>query len=209
MRWLEALAKKAQPDDDATVADRMAEAYEASSRGDYARALEIWGPLAHAGVARAQNNVGACFTEGLGVERDPKLAVQWLSLAAAAGDAVGQRNCAALYFKGEGVEQDFARAMELYRAAAEQDDGAAQDMVSWMLLEGEVAAPDYVAARDFAELAASHGVAATPTARPCWARRSISAPESSAIRSRRASGCCAPAPAVARSPDSSFKPCAQ
>ncbi|MGA8496007.1 MAG: tetratricopeptide repeat protein, partial [Xanthobacteraceae bacterium] len=108
MRWLDALAKKARPDDDASVADRMAEAYEASRRGDYARALEIWGPLAHAGVARAQNNVGACFTEGLGVERDPKLALQWLSLAAAAGDAVGQRNCAALYFKGEGVEQDYA-----------------------------------------------------------------------------------------------------
>ena len=163
MRWLDALAKKARPDDDVSVADRMAEAYEASSRGDYARALEIWGPLAHAGVARAQNNVGACFTEGLGVERDPKLALQWLSLAAAAGDAVGQRNCAALYFKGEGVEQDYARALELYRTAAEQDDGAAQDMLSWMLLEGEVAEPDYVAARHFAELAAAHGIAASMT----------------------------------------------
>src|ERR1700724_3825516 len=163
MRWLDALAKKARPSDDTTVADRMAEAYEASSRGDYARALEIWGPLAHAGVARAQNNVGACFTEGLGVDRDPMLAAQWLALAAAAGDAVGQRNCAALYFKGEGVEQNFARALELYRAAAEQDDGPVQVMVSWMLLEGEVTAPDYVAARHFAELAAAHGVAASIT----------------------------------------------
>jgi len=118
MRWLEALAKKARPDDDAGIADRMAEAYDASSRGDYARAPEIWGPLAQGGVPRAQNNIGACFTEGLGVARDPKLAAQWLWLAAAAGDAVGQRNCASLYFKGEGVEQDFSRALELYRAAA-------------------------------------------------------------------------------------------
>src|SRR3984893_16780597 len=163
MRWLEALAKRTRPEDNASVAGRMAEAYEASSRGDYARALEIWGPLEHDGVPRAQNNVGACFTEGLVVERDPKLAAQWLSLAAAAGDAVGQRNCAALYFKGEGVEQDFARAVELYRAAARQDDGAAQDMLSWMLLEGEGAAPDYVAGRGFAELAAAHGIAAAMT----------------------------------------------
>src|SRR5580658_692260 len=103
MRWFEALAKKARPDDDATVADQMAEAYDASSRGDYARALEIWGPLAHAGVARAQNNVGACFWEGLGVERDPKLAAQWLQLSAEAGDRIGQRNYAALHFRGEGV----------------------------------------------------------------------------------------------------------
>jgi len=100
MRWLEALAKKAPPGEDANVAERMAEAYEASGRGDYARALEIWGPLVHAGVARAQNNVGACFSQGLGVERDLKLAVQWLSLAAAAGDRVGQRNCAALHVRG-------------------------------------------------------------------------------------------------------------
>jgi TPR repeat protein len=60
-------------------------------------------------VARAQNNIGACFAEGLGVERDLKLAAQWLSLSAAGGDAVGQRNLAALYFKGEGVAQDYAR----------------------------------------------------------------------------------------------------
>ena len=43
MRWLDALAKKTRPDDDATVADRMAEACEASSRGDYARALQLIG----------------------------------------------------------------------------------------------------------------------------------------------------------------------
>ena len=163
MRWLDPLVKKADPDDGAAVTDRMAEAYDASSRGDYARALDIWGPLAHGGVARAQNNIGACFSEGLGVERDAKLALQWLSLSAAAGDRLGQRNCAALYFKGEGVAQDYARALELYRAAAEQGDAPAQDMLSWMLLEGEVAEPDYVAARKFAELAAAQGVAASMT----------------------------------------------
>ena len=85
----------------------MAEAYDAAERGDYRAALAIWGPLAQAGVARAQNNVGACFAEGLGVERDPNLALRWLTLSAEAGDAVGQRNLAALYFKGEGVEQDY------------------------------------------------------------------------------------------------------
>ena len=50
-----------------TVATRMAVAYEAAEQGDYARALEIWGPLAHAGVVRAQSNIGACFANGLGV----------------------------------------------------------------------------------------------------------------------------------------------
>src|SRR5262245_47482741 len=138
MSWLDALAKRAPPAASAAPdADRMAQAFAAAGRGDYAAALEIWGPLAQSGVARAQNNVGACFAEGLGVERDPKLAARWLTLSAQAGDPVGRRNLAALYFKGEGVEQDYARAAELYRAAAEQGDAPAQDMLSWMLLEGD------------------------------------------------------------------------
>ena len=162
MRWLDALARRLSGGAEGTVADRMAAAYEASSRGDYARALEIWVPLAHAGVARAQNNVGACFAEGLGVGRDPERALQWLSASAAAGDRVGQRNCAALYFKGEGVAQDDARALALYHAAAAQGDGPAQDMLSFILLENE-AAPDYGEARHFAELAAAQGIAASMT----------------------------------------------
>src|SRR5262249_55737514 len=136
MRWLDRLASRRR-EPDADVATQMATAFEAARRRDYASALAIWGPLAQAGVARAQSNVGACFAEGLGVERDPALALRWLTLAADAGDPVGQRNLAAAYFKGEGAPQDFVRAAALYRAAALQDDGPAQDMLSWMLLEGD------------------------------------------------------------------------
>ena len=134
------------------VSARMAEAYDTAQRGDYPTALDIWGPLAHAGVARAQNNVGACFAEGLGVERNASLALRWLTLAAEAGDPVGQRNLAALYFKGEGVEQDHERAANLYRAASEAVDAAAQDMLSWMLLEEAGAVFDPVEARRWALL---------------------------------------------------------
>src|SRR5499425_655642 len=138
MHWLEDLARRVGRQAEPSVAARMAAAYESATRGDYAAALELWNPLAHAGVARAQNNIGACFAEGLGVERDAALAFRWLSLAAAGGDTVGKRNLAALYFKGEGVEQDYARAAELYRSAGEAGDAPAQDMLSWMLLEGEL-----------------------------------------------------------------------
>ena len=71
MRWIDALAKKNPASGGADAASRMAEAYEASSRGDYARALELWSPLAHAGVARAQSNIGALYASGWGVERNP------------------------------------------------------------------------------------------------------------------------------------------
>lgn len=122
--------------------EQLATALDAARGGDYATALGLWEPLARSGVARAQNNIGACFAEGLGVERDGSLAFRWLALAAEAGDPVGRRNLASLYFRGEGVELDYRRAADLYRAAAEQGDGPAQDMLSWMLLEGEVIEPD-------------------------------------------------------------------
>jgi len=125
----------------------MAEALAAAQAGDYETALYLWEALARAGVARAQNNIGACFAEGLGVERNPALAFRWLHLAAENSDPVGQRNLAALYFKGEGAPQDYLRAAELYRAAADQGDASAQDMLSWMLLEGEVIPFDAGAAR--------------------------------------------------------------
>jgi uncharacterized protein len=146
----------------ADVAAQMAAAYDAAQKGDYAGALAIWGPLAQAGVARAQNNVGACFAEGLGVERDNTLALRWLTLAAEEGDRVGQRNLAALYFKGEGVQQDQARAAALYRTAAAAGDGPAQDMLSWILLE-ESDWFDPVESRRWALAAAEQGIAAAMT----------------------------------------------
>lgn len=132
MRWLDHLLLRAPVADTGTA---LAAAAEAVGRGDYQAALALWGPLAHAGVARAQNNIGACFAEGLGVARDPALALRWLSVSAGNGDPVGQRNLAALHFKGDGVEQSDAEALRLYRLSAEQGDAPAQDMLSWMLLE--------------------------------------------------------------------------
>lgn len=161
MRWLERLFGRGQPaDDDASA--KMAEATAAVERGDHAAALALWGPLAHAGVGRAQNNIGACFAEGLGVERDSALALRWLSLSAESGDPVGQRNLAALHFKGEGIEQSDAEAMRLYRLAAEQGDAPAQDMLSWMLLEGGDVA-DRIEALRWAQAAAEAGIATSMT----------------------------------------------
>jgi hypothetical protein len=72
----DAAARYGHTDAEQAVSARMAEAYDAAGRGDYPTALAIWGPLAQAGVARAQNNVGTCFAEGLGVERDSALALR-------------------------------------------------------------------------------------------------------------------------------------
>lgn len=160
MGWLERLFHRQAAGSDAAAG--MARAAEAVERGDHAAALAIWGPLAHAGYGRAQNNIGACFAEGLGVARDPALALRWLTLAAESGDPVGQRNLAALHFKGEGVAQSDDEALRLYRLAAEQGDAPAQDMLSWMLLEGG-RATDRAEALRWAQAAAEAGIATSMT----------------------------------------------
>jgi len=163
MGWLDRLRGGRAPEPPSSgVAEQLAAASAAARAGDHAAALAIWGPLARDGVARAQSNIGACFAEGLGVERDLALAVRWLTLAAEAGDPIGQRNLATLYFRGEGVARDDGRAAALYRAAAEQGDAAAQDMLSWMLLEDGVLF-DPAEGRLWAERAAGQGVATSMT----------------------------------------------
>ena len=160
MGWLDRLRGKGRPTPPLGAA--MAEAAAAAERGDYRTALAIWGPLAHSGVGRAQNNIGACFAEGLGVERDAALALRWLTLSAEGGDPVGQRNLAALHFKGEGVAQSDDEAMRLYRLAADQGDAPAQDMLSWMLLETGLET-DRPEAFHWASAAAEAGIAASMT----------------------------------------------
>ena len=61
MSWRDPQVKKKSPE--APAGDRMSLVYDAAARGDYSAALEIWTPLAHAGVARAQSNIGACFSD--------------------------------------------------------------------------------------------------------------------------------------------------
>ena len=99
MRWLDRLAR--QPAE-VPVSERLATALEAAKRNDYATALGIWEPLAQAGVARAQNNIAACFVEGLGVS----VILICLPLAALRRPATGStKEFGVAPFPGEGVAQ--------------------------------------------------------------------------------------------------------
>ena len=60
MRWLDRLRERGRPQAvEESTSDRIGRAYDAAMRGDYASALAVWGPLAQAGVPRAQTSVGA------------------------------------------------------------------------------------------------------------------------------------------------------
>jgi hypothetical protein len=64
---------------------RLRRALAAWNAGDYGVALDIWAPLAQAGHARAQSNMGAACLAGRGVERDVVEALHWLLRGEASG----------------------------------------------------------------------------------------------------------------------------
>lgn len=137
----------------------MAQARAHADAGRAREALAIWEPLARAGEVRAQNNIGACFANGLGVEADLELAHRWIEPAAQAGDPVAMRNLATMLAQGLGVPDDPEAAVRWYQAAAERGDPVAQDMLAWMLTDGGWLPPDDDAALRWTRAAAEAGVA--------------------------------------------------
>ena len=88
--------------------------------GDYAKAMELWRPLAEKGNADAQYRVGSMYAEGKGVERNDATALNWFKRAAEGGNAAAQYNVGASYAGGVGVAQDDAEAAKWFKRAANQ-----------------------------------------------------------------------------------------
>jgi hypothetical protein len=97
------------------------EGLAAYNRGDYATALKEWRPLAVAGNADAQFNLGVMYERGLGVPQDYREAVKWYRLAAEQGHAGAQNDLGVKYANGQGVPQDKVLAYALYNLSAAGD----------------------------------------------------------------------------------------
>jgi len=85
--------------------------WRAYQRGDFSGALESWRPLADAGDARAQFNIGVMYDEGRGVALDRVQAIRWWTKAAGQGDAEAQHNLALAMIDGSGIGQDYDKAV--------------------------------------------------------------------------------------------------
>ncbi|MEQ8964920.1 MAG: SPOR domain-containing protein [Azospirillaceae bacterium] len=98
--------------------------------GDFARALEIWRPLAEAGDAAAQFNLGIMYRQGEGVSRDYAAARRWFASAARRGNGLAMFNLGLMAGSGQGQETDLVEArrwMLLAGAASEPDSRLASD----------------------------------------------------------------------------------
>lgn len=142
------------------VAADYYEALAAWERGDHARAIALWLPLAEAGDAASQYWLGRLHAHGLGVARDPARAAEWYRRAAEAGHAGAQNNLGLLYELGEGLARDLAEAARWYAAAAEQGDAAAQVNLARLYDEGRGVAADAAVAASWYRKAARQGHAA-------------------------------------------------
>ncbi len=80
-------------------------------------------PLAEQGDAEAQNNLGLLYSEGLGVTKNYKEAVNWFKLSAEQGLSSGQFNLGSMYEHGNGVPQDYILAHMWFNLATSQGDG--------------------------------------------------------------------------------------
>ncbi len=129
-----ATGARAQSYDDGMVA------YET---GDFAKALEIWGPVAENGDAVAQDSLGKLLENGgAGVPRDLVAAAKWYQRSASQDISAAQNNLGLMYAQGRGVPQDVARAAKLWHDAAAKDHVIAQFNLGLAYFRGEGVAED-------------------------------------------------------------------
>ena len=82
--------------------------------------FEDYKSRAETGDAKAQYNLGFCYSNGIGVVKNPVTAVIWWRKSADQGFAEAQHNLADCYAFGDGVTKDYVQAAYWYRKAAEQ-----------------------------------------------------------------------------------------
>ncbi len=89
-------------------------------------AVEWYLKLANQGHVVAQYNLGVCYQNGIGKEKNFTKAFFWFLKAAHQGYAQAQYNVALYYENGVGVEKEKAEALDWYAKAAAQGHLQAQ-----------------------------------------------------------------------------------
>jgi cell division septation protein DedD len=123
-------------------------------RGDYPGAIAQWRPLAEAGNADAQFNLGQAYKLGRGVPANAATAQSWYQKAARQGHEQAQVNVGLLLYNG-GRKQE---ALPWIRKAVELGDPRAQYILGTELFNGDLVAKDWPRAYALMLRAADGGV---------------------------------------------------
>lgn len=127
---------------------------DAWQRGDYAKAVAIWRPLAEAGDGDAAFNLAQAYKLGRGVPTDLGQAKTWYGKAAQAGHIQGAANYGLLLFQ----DGDRRSAMPWIEKAATAGDPRAQYVFGTALFNGDLATRDWPKAYALMTRAAAAGL---------------------------------------------------
>ncbi|MET0249655.1 MAG: SPOR domain-containing protein [Sphingobium sp.] len=127
---------------------------DAWQQGDYARAIGEWRPLALAGDADAQFNMGQAYKLGRGVQPDAATALDWYRRAAVQGHLRAEDNLGLAMFQ----QGDRANAMPYLERAARRGEPRAQYLVGTALFNGDLLSKDWVRAYALMTRAAGSGL---------------------------------------------------
>jgi len=120
------------------AAENLDDAVEAMHKGDFARAYCIMHPLAKAGDAEAQYNIGWMYLNGYGLRVDDRQALQWWEQASEQGHTDASFSIGMLYSLGEGkVQKDLDRAIDFYLVAAEDGHEDAIKLLQYMMMRND------------------------------------------------------------------------
>ncbi|HUH95241.1 MAG TPA: tetratricopeptide repeat protein [Casimicrobiaceae bacterium] len=120
---------------------------------EFAKAAELWRPLAESGNATAQYSLGTLYAEGKGVAQNDATAFGWFQKAAEQGNAVAQYNVGSSYASGTGVAQSYADAAKWFRRAADQGMAFAQLNLGLLYAAGNGVPQDNIEALKWLEIA--------------------------------------------------------
>jgi TPR repeat protein len=147
------------------LASEQEDALKSYNTGDFAKALQVFRPLAEKGQALAEYILGLAYTNAQGVSENYPEGLKWLQKAGEQGEAKAQFAVGVAYFKGLGVQKDYGEAFKWYRRAADQGLGVAQYNLGAMYAKGEAVTQDVVTAHLLYGLAATSGIKAAGAAK--------------------------------------------
>ncbi|MGK2912293.1 MAG: SPOR domain-containing protein [Sphingobium sp.] len=128
---------------------------DAWTQGDYDKAISEWRPLANAGDADAQFNMGQAYKLGRGVPKDIPLALEWFRKAAERGHLKASDNYGLLLFQAGRRDE----ALPFLRKSADRGESRAQYILGTAMFNGEFVEKDWVTAYALMSRAASSGLA--------------------------------------------------
>jgi TPR repeat protein len=132
---------------------------DAYKNGDFAGAAREWTPLAEAGDAHAQYNMGLLYAAGKGVPQDYNQAVEWYRKAAEQGVPAAEYNLGVIYANGQGVPVNPPEAAKWFLKAAQQGIPNAVIGLGNVYYDAEGGFRDYAEAQKWYQQAAANGVA--------------------------------------------------